>query len=187
MEATSSVMLCGISLFFLGQGSEWFWVMVESIIVIVSLWFIYRQVKLSRYANMLQTILKFREMWSSQEMMRCRQSTCENYQRRTEAIGKVEEEVSGFFEEIGLLVEKHVIPKEFVWECYSYYIEPYWTMMKKNIKKFRQQTHDESWLEHFERLRETMRKFSKKRNVPSRDLTAAKIEQFIKGELERIG
>lgn len=60
-------------------------------------------------------------------------------------------------------------------------------MMKKNIKKFRQQTHDESWLEHFERLRETMRKFSKKRNVPSRDLTAAEIEQFIKGELERIG
>ena len=175
-----------LNLFFLGQGSEWFWVMVQSIVVIITLLFIYRQIKLSRYANMLQTILKFREMWGTKEMMLFRQATCRNYKTQTRAIGKAEGEVLGFFEDMGMLVEKGVISKEFVWEGYSYYIEPYWSMMEKKIKEFREREKDTSWFEHFENLRDAMRKFSKKKGAPLGPLEKKDMQRFIKGELERI-
>lgn len=175
-----------MSLFFWGQGSEWFWVMVQSIIVIFTLWFIYRQIKLSRYANMLQTILKFREIWDSKEMMDLRQATCKNYKNKTRGIGKAEGRVLGFFEEMGILVGKGVISREFAWEGYSYYIEPYWAMMEKKIREFREQENDESWFEHFEKLRDAMEKYSKKKKARSGLLKEKDIERFIIGELERI-
>jgi len=186
MKTVFSVTPISVSLFFWGQGSEWFWVMIQSLVVIGSLLFIYHQVRLSRHSNMLQTILKFREMWSSKEMIHYRQATCKRYKKQSRAIGRAEEEVLGFFEDLGLLVENGVIPEEFVWEGYSYYIEHYWIMMKNNIMKFRQEKKDESWFERFERLAETMQKFSKKRKIPSSDITKTDIERFIKGELERI-
>ncbi len=184
MNANISVSTASTGLFIFGQGSEWFWIMVQSIVVVVTLLFIYRQVRLSRYGNMLDTMLKFRTFWRSDTMMKDRKITCQNYQNQSTSIGKAEGEVLGFFEEIGLLVRKGVISVEFVWECYSYYIERYWAMMKENIREYRKFTKDETWFEHFQKLKERMQIFSEKRNASSRPVEKEEIQKFIKGECE---
>ena len=173
------------SLFFWGEGSAWFWVMVQSAAILITLGFIYWQVRLSRYSNMLQTILKFRDIWSSDSMMKNRRDTCETYRKKSTSIRRVEEEVLTFFEEIGLLVEKRVVSEEFVWESYSYYIEYYWAMLEKNVQEYRKSTKDKSWFEHFEKLNHAMREFSRKRGLPSTQKTAEEIDDFIDSECER--
>ena len=168
-----------------GQGSQWFWVMLQSIVVIVTVVLIHRQVRLGRLENMLQTIHTFRDAWGSEKMATCRRITCANYLAGVDSIGKAEEEVLTLFEEIGFFVKTGVIHERYVWEFYSYYIEPYWIMLEDNIRKFRIQEEDKTWFEHFQTLRNRMRQLSKKRDV-FRSLTKEDVEKFIRGERERL-
>ena len=168
----------------IGQGSQWFWSMAQSMIVLGSLIFIYRQIKIQRYSNMLQMLNNMRENWNSERMMPFRKTTCTNYQKGTKKIGMAEGEVLGFFEEMGFMLKKGVVDKDFIWETYSYFIEHYWSMLESNIKEFRLSTRDNSWFKNFESLRDSVRKYSEKKRCPSSDKTEEEIERFICGELE---
>lgn len=167
-----------------GETSQWFWSMAQTFIILVSLIFIYRQVRVHRFSNMLQTLSSLREHWNSDTMLAARKTTCINYQKGTKKIGKAEGDVLGFFEELGLLLKKGVVSKEFIWETYSYFIEHYWSMLEPNIKEFRLSTNDNSWLDNFESLRKAIHRYSKKRKCPSSDKTEEEIKRFILGEIE---
>ncbi|RLA83226.1 MAG: hypothetical protein DRG40_07030, partial [Deltaproteobacteria bacterium] len=110
-----------------GPSSQWFWIMVQSLIILATACFIYYQVRLQRYSNMLQTLNEMRSFWNNEKMMNFRLKVCETYLTGAKSIGAAEAEVLGFFEEIGLLLKKHVLQKDVVWNTYSYFIEYYWT------------------------------------------------------------
>lgn len=167
-----------------GETSQWFWSMAQTLIILGSLIFIYRQVRVQRFSNMLQTLSSLRENWNNDTIVAARKTTCINYQKGTKNIGKAEGEVLGFFEELGLLLKKRVVSTEFIWESYSYFIEHYWSMLEPNIKEFRLSTNDNSWYDNFESLRKAIGKYSKKRKCPSSDKTEEEIKRFIRGEIE---
>jgi hypothetical protein len=166
-----------------GEHSEWFWVMMQTIVILVSLIFIYRQVRLQRYSNLLQMLIKMRETWDSPQMIRHRQTTCQNHRTGSKKIDAAEGQVLGFFEEMGLLLRKGVLEEEFVWGTHSYFIEHYWSMLQNNIKEYRLATEDSSWFEELETLRKRMGKFAKKKKVSGLDKTEAEIAAFILGEM----
>jgi hypothetical protein len=166
-----------------GEHSEWFWLMAQAIIILVSAILIYRQVRVQRYANLLQMLTKMRETWDSPSMLQHRQAACGNYQSGSKKINAAEGQVLGFFEEMALLLRKGVLEEEFVWVTYSYFIEHYWSMLEANIKEYRLTTKDESWFEEMERLRKVIGKVSKRKNLPSADKTHLEITTFIDGEL----
>ena len=166
-----------------GERSQSFWLMVQSLAIILSLFIIYRQIKLLRYSNMLQTLNDMRENWNSEQMVKFRKITCENHLKGNKKIGKAEGEILGFFEQLGLLLKKGVINEEFIWESYSYLIENYWSMLESNINELRQSTQDKSWYDHFEFLRESVKKYAKGRKLVSKDKTEEDINRFISSEI----
>ena len=170
--------LCHLHHTVFGAGSEWFWTMIQSLAIIISLIFIYRQVRIQRDSNMLQMLSKMRESWDGPQMIKYRHTACENRLKSSRKIDAAESQVLGFFEEMGLFLRKGVLEEEFVWITYSYFIEHYWSMLEPNIKEFRLSSKDKSWFEEMETLRLSMRKYGWQKNIPTQDKTDAEVKGF---------
>src|SRR3990172_10856986 len=103
-----------------GANSEWFWAMLQFFAVAVSLWFIYRQIRLQAQANMLQALEALADKWNGEFLLQCRHEACSKYPRENLKIGNADSAVLGFFEDLGLYYKKGVFDIETVWERYSY-------------------------------------------------------------------
>jgi len=159
------------------------WDIVQTIILLLTVIFIAREVRMLRNSNMLQSLDRLREYWNSDKMMQYRKITCLNFKSGKRSIALAEGEVLGFFEEIGLLWKKKVINLDFIWETYAYFIEHYWSMMQRNVQEYRDKTGDKSWYENFEQLCKALQQYSKKRGCPTYGKNPKEIEDFIVGEL----
>jgi hypothetical protein len=59
---------------FLGPGSEWFWAMVQALIIGFTLVFIFQQLHAMKLANALGEMRKLTERWESMSMVQARLS-----------------------------------------------------------------------------------------------------------------
>ncbi len=160
-----------------------FWAMMQFLVVVISLFFIYRQIKLHRYSNMLNMISAIDGRWNSEDFLKHRQDICKKYKTGNSLIKREEGEVLGFFEDIGIYSRKKVFDSDIIWDKYSYFIEHYWQMYEPHIKEYRASHNDETWYEQFQYLYEEMKKISIKRNVNAVGKTQAQIKKFIQGEI----
>ena len=166
----------------IGDKSQWFWGMAQFLAIAISLAFIYRQVKLHRQGNMLQAIAALDQKWGSKDYIEYRLSTCQRYDLDSLKIDRSEGEVLGFFEDLGIYLERGVFDKSLLWEKYSYYIEHYWIMYEKHISEYRAQENDGTWFDRFEYVNSEMKKYAqKKRKVKYGSRTKNEIDTFIKG------
>lgn len=170
-----------------GEKSQWFWGMVQFFAVAISLTLIYRQIKLHRQGNLLQAIAGIDQKWGSEKFINYRVMICERYDLDSLKIDKVESEVLGFFEDLGIYLKRGVFDKNLLWDKYSYFIEYYWIMYEKHILEFRAQDDDSTWFDQFEYLNSQMKKFSEKKNVKYGVRTKKEIETFIEGERQEGG
>src|SRR3989304_1341616 len=88
----------------LGKDSAWFWQMGE--VVVLTLLFIYYQVRLPRFTGMCEPLTNMRNHWNSPAMMEFRRQACQNHLKNSKRILRPEGEVLGFFEDTGLLLRK---------------------------------------------------------------------------------
>lgn len=167
-----------------GSESQWFWTMVQAVVVGITLMLIYGQVRIQRHANALVALQKLDERWGSSKMTTCRRKVCESIKAGKLDISHNEEAVLNFFEEMGLHLSKGIFEIDMVWELHSYYIENYWPLLSKKVEEFRKQDRDQSWYKNAQRLFERSRKHSKKMKAPSADKSQADLGRFIKGELD---
>jgi hypothetical protein len=161
------------------EGASWFWSMAQFFVIGISLVLIYRQIRLQRQANMLQTLGSVDNRWNAQEMVASRQKACENYLKDQLRINREQADVLAFFEDVGAYLEKGVFDTESVWDKYSYYIEHYWAMYQPHINEFRAESKDHTWYEKFEILKNKMEKFSKKKGLKVVRKTQEEIKRFI--------
>ena len=159
------------------------WAMAQFLAVAISLAFIYRQIKLHRYSNMLNMISAIDTRWNSAEFLKHRQDICKRYNAGNLPIKREEGEVLGFFEDLGIFLKKGVFEVDVIWDKYSYYIEHYWAMYEPHIKEFRTSHNDNTWYEKFGYLHQQMAKQSKRHKINSNAKTQAQITSFIGGEL----
>lgn len=157
--------------------------MAQFLAVSVTLTFIYRQIKLHRYSNMLNMISAIDARWNSADFIKHRQDICNRYNAGNLPINREEGEVLGFFEDLGVFLKKGVFDNDVVWDKYSYYIEHYWAMYDPHIKEFRTSHNDDTWYNKFELLKNEMAKESKKNKLDNAAKTQAQITTFIGGEL----
>ncbi len=170
---------------YFGTGSEWFWSMAQFLAVSITLIFIYRQMKLQGYGNMLSSLNALQERWRAETLRNARRLVCESYQEKKSEINEPELLVAGFFEELGIYLKKKALEVELVWELYSFWIENYWRMLEPSILATRTAT-DNSWFSNFQYLYERMAAYSKRKGIsPSVDIEAD-IKTFIDVELQRI-
>ena len=171
-----------------GDGSVWFWGMAQAIIVGATGFLIYRQIRLARYANMLDTLDRLDSKWRSLELIRARHDICNVFEKGDADNKKItfrEAHVLDFFEDMGLFLRRGVLDGETVWESYSYSIEHYWQLTEPRITEFRTATKDRTWYTNFEYLFQKIAKTSSKKRCVS-GKTQEELRKFAIGEMDRL-
>lgn len=162
--------------------AESFWAMRQFFAVLFSLLLIFWQIRLHRISNMLSMISAMDSRWNSKELLDCRKKICERYSLGNLAINQSESDVLGFFEDLGIFLEKRVFDESVVWDKYSYYVEHYWPMYEKHVQEYRTQEEDPTWFEKFEYLAVRLAARSRRRKLGTQK-TSKEIDKFISGEL----
>lgn len=167
-----------------GPNSSWLWSMLQFIVIFFSLIFIWWQVRIQRFSNMLNIINSLYERWHSNDILSARKEVCSNYKKSILKINQRDELVLHFFEEIGIYLKKRIINLSIIWEFYSYYIEYYWPILKPKITNMREEKKDKTWYENFEYLFNKICRYSKRKKLKVTTKTKDEIEGFISSELE---
>jgi hypothetical protein len=165
-----------------GKGSEWFWSLMQFIIVTATLIFIYGQLRISAAAHMLGSLTSLNERWTSTDVVSQRKKICEAHLGNKPVLTLGTQIVFTFFEELGLYTKTGWVPRQVIWDTYSYYIECYWDMCSQEVADLRRVSNDSSIFENFEKLAKVMRRINKKRKIPSGARTKEQLKVFAAGE-----
>jgi hypothetical protein len=168
-----------------GNGSEWFWSFMQFAIIAVTLSLIYRELRTSDATHLLGSLTSLNERWTSSDMVLQRKKICEAYLNGERVLTLGTQNVFTFFEELGLYSKRRWIPRQVIWDTYSYHIECYWDMCSEEVSNRRQQSNDPSAFENFAQLVEDLRAINKKRNIPFSKRTDEQLREFAEGESGR--
>jgi hypothetical protein len=94
--------------------------------------------------------------FNSPEMRACRTRlarTLLSSRRDFETIDANGEEVCGYFEDVGLLLRRRVVPAYFIWSMQSYEILFYWQALRDYLAWVRQSTNDHTFYMEYDLLR----------------------------------
>ncbi len=161
---------------------SWFWSMCQFFVLLCTLIIVVRQLGIQRQANMLATLEAMRRNWKSDTFESARKVVCQGFLKNNVKIDKSEEIVLGFFEDMAIYWEKKVLTIDLLWEMYSYYIEHYGAMLRKNIKEIRNQKKDKTFFSNFDKLYRSICEYSKKKGAyPGK--TQDELELFANSEI----
>jgi hypothetical protein len=166
-----------------GKGSEWFWALMQFVIVTITLVLIYGELRISSAAHMLESLTSLNERWTSKDLVSQRRKICRAHLKGDPVLTLGNQIVFTFFEELGLYVRKGWVPQQVIWDTYSYYIENYWDMCSQEVVDRRKKSTDSSTFEHFDQLAVAMRVINKKRKIPCTRRTKEQLREFAQGEM----
>jgi hypothetical protein len=171
-----------------GEGSEWFWTFGQFIFVAVTLSFIWKQVKLQTeqteieaQSHVVQTVCTIQERWNSESMQLVRHNVCSRWTNNKDNFDGACEHIANFFEELGTFFKIGAIPKETLWDIWSWNVEYYWKIFEKGIAKERKECQETVFCE-FEELFRAMRKISDEKSWPPVD--EASVVKFVSREIK---
>jgi hypothetical protein len=162
-----------------------FWMMVQAVGVIITLWLIWRQIKLQGVGNSISSLTELESEWKSDKMAEARREICKCYKDGKDGGIQSAERIACFFETLGLYHERKMFDTVLIWELYSSYVENYWPILKPRIEKMRADDGDHSIYTHFEDFYDRMRVESKNHGAPTDVKTPEVLLAFSKWELER--
>lgn len=165
-----------------GKDSEWFWALMQFVVVTITLALIYGELRISSAAHILGSLTSVNERWTSPGVVAQREGICAAFLRGEPVLTLGNQVVFTFFEELGLYVERGWVPREVVWDTYSFYVENYWDMCSQEILHRRKESNDSSIFEHFDRLATAMRCINRKRKIPFTPRTKEQLTAFARGE-----
>jgi hypothetical protein len=185
---------------FVGPNSEWFWVMIQSLVIGVTLVYatvqlriqsrtnlvLAQQLKLQSQAHVVNAFAVMNDRWRSAILLQARICFCRDYAHDARRISPAIAQVAMFFEEMGTYCRKGVLDAEIVWELYSFEIEHYWVMSAPAVRSFRREKNDRSFYRYFEILYDQMLAISKNKGVPSSERIPDEVKDFIKVETETV-
>jgi hypothetical protein len=185
---------------FIGQSSQWFWVMLQSLVVGLTLIYLAKQLRMQSKTNLvlakqfrLQTqshlvnaFAVMHDRWQSPILLVARTRFCGDWKHSTERISPAIAQVAMFFEEMETYCKIGILDPDVAWEIYSFEIEHYWVMAENAITSFRSSKNDSTFYKNFEMLYKLMLDLSQKKGAPSSKRTAAELTDFIQLETEMV-
>ena len=150
--------------------------MAQFLAVAISLYFIYRQIRIQTHSNMLSTFAELERRWNGSAMLEARRTVCSDNSGRLQ-IHRSEELILGFFEDLGLYLRREIFDADLLWELHSYYVEHYWPLLQPRIARLHTETKDETWYSNFDYLARRLSRISKRKGVRS-DKTPEQIQKF---------
>lgn len=164
---------------FWGTNSEWFWAFLQVLVIPVTLYFVWRQLRSQNLSNQISLLNEIENTWRSDEMKRYRAHVCSS--ALDCRINAEEEAVLWFFEKIGIYCKKGVLDKGIVWEYYSYFATRYYAHFLPSINTMIKEHNDSSYFENFKYLNSILLKYSEKKGIKE-DLSNKAVEALLKSE-----
>ena len=150
----------------IGPGSEWFWSMLQFVVVTITLYAIYRQVRLQADTAAIEQIDRIVKDWTSETALRhtlaIRLAIRDGAPREELPYGAASF-VGDFWEGIGYLVREGHINRRLVHENLGNGPQWWWAVMSPWARRVRVDTDEPGALEHFEWLAGQMAALDRKR------------------------
>lgn len=151
-----------------GPGSEWFWSMLQLVVVAVSLLGLYRQVRLQSGASAIEQAEALAATWNSERVHRSRLAVL-LFVRDTKDWANVPRQASNvvgdLYERVGYLVRKGHIGGDLVNAYLGSAVRLWWVLLRPYAMQLRQSLGDPAVYEHFEWLAEAMGDIDRKAGV----------------------
>ena len=156
----------------IGPGSEWFWAAVGSVVTIVTLLAIYRQLRLARSQNAVAQVATYNRDWDSERMLRHRLATLTALRdgaNVSDVVFGSARAIGGFWEDIGALTRGGHLNARLLWDGSGGDCADYWLVMKPFARQLRTELRMPTLFENFEWLAGVMRDFSRRAGGPEPD------------------
>ena len=143
---------------FLGPGSEWFWSMLQFIVVAVTLVGIYYQLRSSQSANAFTQLGAVVDEWNGERLVRKRRAVYVALRDGAAPAGIPDspaEAIANYWEKVGSLVRGGHIAPSLIAEGHAG-AESWWGILTPWVMKVRTEDANPSLWEHFEWLAGTM-------------------------------
>jgi hypothetical protein len=165
--------------------SETFWVAVGSIGALITLILIYYQIKTSSMVAAADFILKLERSFHSKKMLATRRKLVQTISQNPKDFKQIESsrEVIDFFDDLGVLVSKKVIPVELAWSAFCYWVLPYWTMTHYYVDWCRKSEKDPNYYADFEYLHKCILKYEEKQRHRKVEPTKKQLKEFADEEM----
>lgn len=158
----------------IGPGSEWFWSMLQFLVVGLTLFAIYRQLRLQRSQTSIEQLGTFEREWLGEPIVRAKVSVLVALRDGADRASVPDEPalaIISFWERIGLLVRAGHIDGELLFsggdgvQC-----EFWWTLLMPWIGRLRATEGGSTWTgENFEWIARTMAEYSRRAGLPATD------------------
>jgi hypothetical protein len=165
------------------------WNVVVAIVQVVGtvgglllVWWKVTQIREVNAYGLLQNDVK---RFNSPEMRACRAClarTLLSSRRDFEKIDEDAEEVCGYFENVGLLLRRRIVPAYIIWSMQSYEVFFYWQLLRDYLDWVRQVTKDRTFYMEFDLLRNRLAALQKKRSGLEPVYTDDELREFLEGE-----
>jgi hypothetical protein len=176
----------------IGSGSEWFWSMLQFVIVAITLYAIYRQIRLQASTAAIEQIDRIVKDWVSEASLRhalALQLAIRNGTPRDKLPYGAASFVSDFWEGIGYLVRQGHIDRRLLHENLGGAPQWWWAALATWARQVRLDTHQPAAGEHFEWLAGQMAALDRERGT-STDYTdafiASTLDKRISNDRDRI-
>jgi Domain of unknown function (DUF4760) len=169
---------------FFGPGSEWFWSMLQFVIVTVTLVAIYRQVKLQASSAAIEQAETLTREWNSELLSRARLAVLvalRDAQDPFRSVPAAVADIANFWERVGYLVRDGHIDATLVNEYLGNSVLNFWRYLAPTIGKFRLHDRDEGVYEHFEWLAARMAQLAGAPSAAGNPDSGAAAEDFSRG------
>jgi len=140
----------------IGPGSEWFWSMLQFVIVTLTLYAIYRQVRLQASTAAVEQASQLQDDWhSSERLIRSRLAVLEALRDGLDpstAARAAASRVGNFWEQVGYLVKAGHVDERLVYEYLGNSVQLWWAWLGATVKRWRELEGEPKIDEHFEWL-----------------------------------
>ncbi|MCW4044549.1 MAG: hypothetical protein NWE94_03415 [Candidatus Bathyarchaeota archaeon] len=166
-------------------GTDTFWVALGAIGALVALILTYLQLRASRIIAAADFLLRLENAFSATDMLVKRKQILLILKETPNDFRRMDtyRDVFDFFEEVGLLVRKRIIPTDLAWSDYCAWTLWYWSAFRGYIDWARRSDEDPTLYCEFEFLFNTMLKFERRKLKRKVVVTPEKIAEFIEEEI----
>jgi hypothetical protein len=143
---------------FIGPGSEWFWTMLQFVVVAVTLVGIYYQLRSSQSANAFAQLGSLVDEWQGERLTRKRRAiylALRDGAAPADIPDAAAEAVANYWEKVGSLVRAGHIAPSLIAEGHAG-AESFWGILDSWVQRVRTEGANPKFYEHFEWLAATM-------------------------------
>ena len=170
----------GMAIF--GPGSEWFWSMLQFAVVAITLLGIYRQLQAQRSATEVALRTKLDdELKETRTVQNDLRAAMYALQGGTDLFYAPTSEVANWMENVGDLLERGLLSRDYVWNNFTFAIQGWWAALAPTIRERRKVESPLLW-EKFEKLAAEMASLDRQNGV-SMDLSPAGIRRWLEREI----